>query len=88
MNIAVVGGGSRCKRLIEVIAQHEFQEIDPRVVAVADLNDDSPGFIKAKDRGLFITHDYNDFSNHPHTSGQGQPGDALLNQYLSLARKQ
>jgi PAS domain S-box-containing protein len=61
MNIAVVGGGSRCKRLIEVIAQHEFQEIEPRVVAVADLKDDSPGFIKAKDNGLFITHDYNDF---------------------------
>jgi len=61
MNIAVVGGGSRCKRLIEVIAQHEFQEIDPRVVAVADLKDDSPGFIKAKDSGLFVTHDYNDF---------------------------
>jgi len=61
MNIAVVGGGRRCKRLIEVIAQHEFQEIDPRVVAVADLKDDSPGFIKAKEKGLFVTHDYNDF---------------------------
>ncbi len=61
MNIAVVGGGSRCKRLIEVILQHEFQEINPRVVAVADLKDDSPGFIKAKESGLFVTHDYNDF---------------------------
>jgi len=61
MNIAVVGGGSRCKRLIEVIAQHEFQEINPRVVAVADLKDDSPGFIKAREDGLFVTHDYNDF---------------------------
>ena len=61
MNIAVVGGGTQCKRLIEVIAQHEFQEIDPRVVAVADLNDDSPAIIKAKEMGLFVTHDYNDF---------------------------
>jgi len=61
MNIAVVGGGSRCKRLIEVIERHTFREIDPRVVAVADLNDDAPGFIKAKDNGLFFTHDYNDF---------------------------
>jgi PAS domain S-box-containing protein len=61
MNIAVVGGGSRCKRLIEVIARHEFQEIDPKVVAVADLKDDSPGFIEAKNNGLFVTHDYNDF---------------------------
>jgi PAS domain S-box-containing protein len=61
MNIAVVGGGGRCKRLIEVIEQHEFQEIDPKVVAVADLKDDSPGYIKAKNNGLFVTNDYNDF---------------------------
>lgn len=63
MNIAVVGGGSRCKRLIEVIQRHEFQEIDPRVVAVADLNENAPGFVKAKNNGLFVTHDYNDFFN-------------------------
>jgi PAS domain S-box-containing protein len=61
MNIAVVGGGRRCKRLIEVIAQHEFREINPKVVAVADLKDDAPGFLKAKNNGLFVTHDYNDF---------------------------
>ncbi len=61
MNIAVVGGGTRCKRLIEVIERHAFQEIDPRVVAVADLKDDTPGIIKAKENGLFVTHDYNDF---------------------------
>ena len=61
MNIAVVGGGSRCKRLIEVIQRHGFQEIEPKVVAVADLDEDAPGYVKAKNDGLFITHDYNDF---------------------------
>ena len=61
MNIAVVGGGIRCKRLIEVIERHEFQEIHPRVVAVADLKDNAPGIVKAKNNGLFVTHDYNDF---------------------------
>jgi two-component system, NtrC family, sensor kinase len=61
MNIAVVGGGTRCKRLIEVIQRHAFQEIDPRVVAVADLNKDAPGYVKAKNNGLFVTDDYNDF---------------------------
>ena len=63
MNIAVVGGGSRCKRLIEVIHRHKFQEIDPKVVAVADLNENAPGYVKAKNNGLFVTHDYNDFFN-------------------------
>ena len=61
MNIAVVGGGRRCKRLIEVIERHEFQEIHPKVVAVADLKGDAPGIVKAKNNGLFVTHDYNDF---------------------------
>ena len=63
MNIAVVGGGTRCQRLIEVIQRHSFQEIDPKVVAVADLNEDAPGYVKAKNNGLFVTHDYNDFFN-------------------------
>ena len=61
MNIAVVGGGIRCKRLIEVIERHEFQEIHPKVVAVADIKDDAQGFVEAKNNGLFVTHDYNDF---------------------------
>jgi two-component system NtrC family sensor kinase len=61
MNIAVVGGGTRCKRLIEVIEQHQFQEINPKVVAVADLKDDAPGVIKAKENDLLVTNDYNDF---------------------------
>jgi two-component system NtrC family sensor kinase len=61
MNIAVIGGGTRCKRLMEVIEQHTFRELDPKVVAVADLNQKAPGFLKAKDKGLFVTHDYNDF---------------------------
>ena len=61
MNIAVVGGGTRCKRLIEVTERHEFQEINPRVIAVADLEDDAPGIILAKKMGLYVTNDYNDF---------------------------
>ena len=43
MNIAVVGGGRKCKKLIEVIEQHRFKEIHPRVIAVADLNEKAPG---------------------------------------------
>jgi PAS domain S-box-containing protein len=61
MNIAVVGGGHRCKRLIEVVERHDFKEIHPRVVAVADIKKDAPGFLKAKENGLFVTKDYNEF---------------------------
>jgi two-component system NtrC family sensor kinase len=61
MNIAVVGGGRRCKQLIEAIERHEFHEIHPQVVAVADLKDDAAGIVKARKSGLFVTRDYNDF---------------------------
>lgn len=61
MNIAVIGGGTRCLELIELIDKHEFQEIEPRIVAVAEQDADAPGLVRAKDMGLFVTSDYNDF---------------------------
>jgi PAS domain S-box-containing protein len=61
MNIAMVGGGKRGARLIEVIEQHTFREIDPKIIAVADLKKDAPGILKAKSQGLFVTDDYNAF---------------------------
>ncbi|MGD8740285.1 MAG: ATP-binding protein [Desulfobacterales bacterium] len=61
MNIAIVGGGSRCKQLMEAIERHEFHKIHPKVVAVADVNADAPGIVKARKNGLFVTGDYNDF---------------------------
>ncbi|MGD9149817.1 MAG: hypothetical protein PVG40_05975, partial [Desulfobacterales bacterium] len=61
MNIAVIGGGIRCQRLMDVIEQHTFRDLDPKVVAVADLNDQAPGLLQAKSKGLFVTADYNDF---------------------------
>jgi two-component system NtrC family sensor kinase len=61
MKIAVVGGGERCERLMELFESHSFEEIHPQVVAVADLNPNAPGYVKAKDQDLFVTTDYNDF---------------------------
>lgn len=61
MNIAVVGGGYRCKSLMEIIERHTFQDITPKIVAVSDLKPDAVGFVKAVDAGLFTTSDYNDF---------------------------
>lgn len=63
MNIAIVGGGSRCLRLIELIENHTFQEISPKVVAVADVDPDAVGFVKAREKGLSVTRDYSDFFN-------------------------
>jgi len=61
MNVAIVGGGSKCLYLLNFIEQHTFQIIAPKIVAVADINPDAVGFVKAKSQGLFVSEDYNDF---------------------------
>jgi len=61
MNIAVVGGGKRCFELIELIEKHQFQEISPKVIAVAEQDENEPGRVRAKEMGLIVTSDYNDF---------------------------
>lgn len=61
MNIAVVGGGKRCKDLMDVIQRHTFQNIHPRIIAVADIDPTAPGLIAAMEKGLFITSSYDDF---------------------------
>jgi len=61
MNIAVVGGGGRCKRLMEIIASHRFEEISPKIIAVADPHIMAPGMVQARKMGLAVTTDYNTF---------------------------
>jgi len=61
MNIAIVGGGQRGLRLMEIIQHHNFQEIKPEIIAVADINMHSPAVIKAMEQGLFVTDNYRDF---------------------------
>jgi PAS domain S-box-containing protein len=61
MNIAVVGGGTRCRLLLEMIEKNVFHELGPVMVAVADIRDDAPGVVKAREKGIFVTNDYNDF---------------------------
>lgn len=61
MNIAVVGGGSKCLYLINFIDSHQFHTFPRKIVAVADINDDAVGMAEAKKKGFFVTHDYNEF---------------------------
>ena len=61
MNIAVVGGGTRCAQLLRLIPQHTFKVIHPKIIAVADINKKAPGFVMAQKKGIFTTTNYNDF---------------------------
>ena len=67
MNIAVVGGGTRCCRLLDLIERHTFQEISPKVVAVADNKDHAPGLVKARKATKLYT------VATPHAQGKDNP---------------
>jgi nitrogen-specific signal transduction histidine kinase len=59
MNVAIVGGGTRGLYLLNFLEENSFQMIDLNVVAVADINENAPGLIRAAERGLYVTADYN-----------------------------
>ena len=61
MKIAIVGGGNGCVELMGLIERYEFKEINPAIIAVADLNQNAPGLVRARKKGLITTGDYNDF---------------------------
>ncbi len=65
MKIAIVGGGNGCLELMSLIERYRFKEITPEIIAVADTNNDAPGLVTARGKGLIITNDYNDFFSNP-----------------------
>jgi nitrogen-specific signal transduction histidine kinase len=60
LNIALVGGGSGCKALIQFLEAHKLQHFHVHVVGVADLREDAPGLVYAKEKGIFTTSEYRD----------------------------
>ena len=65
MNIAIVGAGRQGSRLMDVLQQHEFEEIRPIIVAVADIDPDAAGMQKARRLGIPTTVNYRDlFQRH------------------------
>jgi PAS domain S-box-containing protein len=61
VNIAIIGGGSKCLYLMKFISSHQFHVFSPKIIAVADINHDAVCLAEARKKGLFVTHDYNDF---------------------------
>jgi two-component system, NtrC family, sensor kinase len=61
LNIGVIGGGTRCKALLEMFEADRFKRLRGRIVAVADINPQAPGLLFAKEKGIYTTNDYRDF---------------------------
>jgi two-component system NtrC family sensor kinase len=59
-NIAIIGGGTRCRALLEMLAAERFKHLKAKIVAVADINPEAPGFLLAKEQGIYTTTDYRD----------------------------
>ena len=56
--LGIVGGGTRCRTLLEMIESGRFEHFKGSVVAVADIRDDAPGMIKAREMGIATTNNY------------------------------
>jgi PAS domain S-box-containing protein len=58
LKIAVIGGGRRCKLLLQSILDENAAEKQPKVLGVADQNTQASGLQYAQAKGIFTTNDY------------------------------
>ena len=60
LNIVLVGGGSDCRALIQFLEAQSLKHFHAHIVGVADLREDAPGLVYAKEKGIFTTTNYRD----------------------------
>ncbi len=58
--IGIIGGGQRCKALLESIFSDTAAEEQPEILGVADTDDQAVGLQYARSKGIFTTNDYRD----------------------------
>ena len=59
-NVAIVGGGRFCDKLLRHLFSEHFEGRHPEVLGVADINDDALGITYARSKGIFTCNDYRD----------------------------
>ena len=57
-NIAIIGGGNFCKKLLQLLFSEPFEDRHPTILGVADVNNQAEGRILAEQMGIFTTADY------------------------------
>jgi PAS domain S-box-containing protein len=57
-NIAIIGGGNFCKKLLQLLFSEPFEDHHPTILGVADVNNEAEGRIMAEQMGIFTTADY------------------------------
>jgi PAS domain S-box-containing protein len=58
LNVAIVGGGEAGKAIMDMISSEKFRSLRMKLIGVADLNPDSPGYLFAQEKGVYTAKDY------------------------------
>ena len=60
-NAAIVGGGSACVAIMDMINTGLHPQLRMNIVGVADIDPEAPGIKRARQLNIFTTTDYHDF---------------------------
>jgi PAS domain S-box-containing protein len=63
VNVAIVGGGLGCKRIMDIIFDGKLTQLRMRLIGVSDINPEAVGYRYAQRKGIFTTRDYHDLYN-------------------------
>jgi PAS domain S-box-containing protein len=58
--LAIIGGGKRCRSLLEAIYNVDPQDPKPAILGVADKDPTAVGLLYAKERGIYTTDNYSE----------------------------
>ena len=59
-NIAIVGGGNFCRKLLQLLFSEPFSDCRPTIIGVADIDDRADGRVFAEKMGILTTSNYRD----------------------------
>jgi PAS domain S-box-containing protein len=60
LHVAIVGGGSGCKAIMDMIFAEKLRQLRMKLIGVASTNPEGVGYVYAKEKGIFTTMDYHD----------------------------
>ncbi|MDY6880494.1 MAG: ATP-binding protein [Desulfatiglans sp.] len=69
LNLAIVGGGERCKSFLQQLGRQTIPYLDIRIVGVCDIHSEAVGITLAREMGIYTTQDYRDLLKIKDLSG-------------------
>jgi PAS domain S-box-containing protein len=89
LRIGIIGGGEMCREMLTRAFRHyKSRLVHGEYVAVADPDEEAVGVVYAREKGLYITTDYNDYFDSSKGLDLNQififtPGEAVLEDVLA-----